>query len=136
MHKILEKGADLSGIKKALFFWAIDLGLRYEPYGQNGFWYELQLKLARKLIFSKWKEGLGGNLDLMTDAINTFLKEYPLGRIGTSEDIAAMAVFLCSDECFLSGQNLQVTGGLTLRRNPRQSDLDASIAQAMAKLEN
>lgn len=63
--KILEKGADLSGIKKALFFWAIDLGLRYEPYGQNGFWYELQLKLARKLIFSKWKEGLGGNLDLM-----------------------------------------------------------------------
>jgi hypothetical protein len=47
-----------------------------------------------------------------------------------------MAVFLCSDECFLSGQNLQVTGGLTLRRNPRQSDLDASIAQAMAKLEN
>ena len=63
--KILEKGADLSGIKRALFFWAIDLGLRYEPYGQNGFWYEYQLKLARKLIFSKWKEGLGGNLDLM-----------------------------------------------------------------------
>ena len=63
--KILEKGADLSGIKRALFFWAIDLGLKYEPYGQNGFWYELQLKLARKLIFSKWQEGLGGNLDLM-----------------------------------------------------------------------
>jgi long-chain acyl-CoA synthetase len=63
--KILEKGADLSGIKRALFFWAIDLGLKYEPYGQNGFWYELQLKLARKLIFSKWQDGLGGNLDLM-----------------------------------------------------------------------
>tara|TARA_R110000868_G_scaffold144150_2_gene362956 strand:+ start:31465 stop:33237 length:1773 start_codon:yes stop_codon:yes gene_type:complete len=63
--KIVEKGANLTGIKRALFFWAIDLGLRYEPYGQNGFWYELQLKLARKLIFSKWKEGLGGNLDLM-----------------------------------------------------------------------
>ena len=63
--KILEKGADLSGIKRALFFWAIDLGLKYEPYGQNGFWYEYQLKLARKLIFSKWQDGLGGNLDLM-----------------------------------------------------------------------
>ena len=63
--KIVDKGADLSGIKKVLFFWAIDLGLKYEPYGKNGFWYELQLKLARKLIFSKWKEGLGGNLDLM-----------------------------------------------------------------------
>lgn len=63
--KIYAKGADLTGIKKKLFFWAIDLGLRYEPYGANGAWYEFQLKIARKLIFSKWKEGLGGNLDLM-----------------------------------------------------------------------
>ena len=63
--KIIAKGADLSGIKKALFFWAVELGLKYEPYGANGWWYETQLKLARKLIFSKWKEGLGGQLDLM-----------------------------------------------------------------------
>ena len=63
--KIVAKGEDLTGIKKKLFFWAIDLGLQYEPYGANGWWYELQLKVARKLIFSKWKEGLGGNLDLM-----------------------------------------------------------------------
>ncbi|TDE03831.1 AMP-dependent synthetase/ligase [Flavobacterium hiemivividum] len=63
--KIYAKGTELTGIKKSLFFWAIDLGLRYEPYGANGFWYEFQLKIARKLIFSKWKEGLGGNLDLM-----------------------------------------------------------------------
>ena len=63
--KIYAKGTELTGIKKNLFFWAIDLGLRYEPYGKNGFWYEFQLKIARKLIFSKWKEGLGGNLDLM-----------------------------------------------------------------------
>ncbi|TDP02136.1 AMP-dependent synthetase/ligase [Flavobacterium sp. 245] len=63
--KIYAKGTELTGIKKKLFFWAIDLGLKYEPYGANGFWYEFQLKIARKLIFSKWKEGLGGNLDLM-----------------------------------------------------------------------
>ena len=63
--KIIAKGADLSGIKKALFFWAVDLGLKYEPYGQNGWWYEKKLGLARKLIFSKWKEGLGGNLKLI-----------------------------------------------------------------------
>lgn len=62
---IYAKGTQLTGLKKKLFFWAIDLGLRYEPYGANGAWYELQLKIARKLIFSKWKEGLGGNLDLM-----------------------------------------------------------------------
>lgn len=63
--KIVTKGSELTGIKKKLFFWAIDLGLRYEPYGANGWWYEFQLKIARKLIFSKWQEGLGGNLDMM-----------------------------------------------------------------------
>jgi long-chain acyl-CoA synthetase len=63
--KIYAKGAELTGIKKALFFWAINLGLRYEPYGANGAWYEWQLQWARKLIFSKWKAGLGGELDLM-----------------------------------------------------------------------
>lgn len=62
---IYAKGLQLTGIKRKLFFWAIDLGLKYEPYKANGFWYEFQLKIARKLIFSKWKEGMGGNLDLL-----------------------------------------------------------------------
>lgn len=66
-EKIIAKGSDLSGIKKKLFFWAVGVGLKYEPYGANGFWYELQLKLARKLIFSKWKAGLGGKLDLIVN---------------------------------------------------------------------
>jgi len=60
---IIGKGTALRGVKKSLFFWAVDLGLKYEPYGQNGWWYEKKLDLARKLIFSKWKEGLGGNMD-------------------------------------------------------------------------
>lgn len=63
--KIYAKGNDLTGIKKALFFWAVNLGLRYKPYGENGWWYEKQLGLARKLIFSKWKAALGGNLEVM-----------------------------------------------------------------------
>jgi long-chain acyl-CoA synthetase len=63
--KIYSKGLELKGIKRKLFFWAVELGLKYEPYGANGFWYEAQLKIARKLIFKKWKEGLGGNLDLL-----------------------------------------------------------------------
>lgn len=63
--KIYTKGTELTGIKKKLFFWAVDLGLRYEPYGKNGLWYEWQLKIARKLIFSKWKEALGGRLYVM-----------------------------------------------------------------------
>src|SRR5690554_275947 len=60
--KIYTKGTELTGIKKRLFFWVIELGLKYEPYGQNGWWYETQLKLANKLIFSKWREALGNNL--------------------------------------------------------------------------
>ncbi len=63
--KIYAKGTELTGVKKKIFFWALDLGLRYEPYKANGFWYELQLKIARKLIFSKWKEGLGGKIELL-----------------------------------------------------------------------
>jgi long-chain acyl-CoA synthetase len=60
--KIIAKGTNLTGIKKNLFFWAVELGLQYEPYGANGWWYETRLKLARKLIFVKWQEALGGNL--------------------------------------------------------------------------
>ena len=64
-NKINAKGSELTGIKKALFFWAIKLGERYEPYQANGFWYEFQLKIARKLIFSKWKAAFGGELHTM-----------------------------------------------------------------------
>jgi len=60
--KIVAKGTDLTGLKKKLFFWALDLGLRYELNGANGWWYEFQLKIANKLIFSKWREALGGNI--------------------------------------------------------------------------
>ena len=63
--KIILKGEDLSGIKKILFFWAVNLGLKYEPNGANGWWYEKQLGLARKLIFSKWQAALGGQLKIM-----------------------------------------------------------------------
>ena len=63
--KIYARGGELSGIKKSLFYWAVNLGLQYQPYGQNGIWYEFKLKIARKLILSKWKEALGGNLEII-----------------------------------------------------------------------
>lgn len=63
--KIYAKGEELSGIKQALFYWAIRLGEQWEPYEKNGWWYEFKLKIARKLIFSKWQAALGGNLELM-----------------------------------------------------------------------
>jgi long-chain acyl-CoA synthetase len=60
--KIVAKGSELKGIKRVLFFWALNLGLRYEYDGKNGWWYELQLKLANKIIFTKWREALGGEI--------------------------------------------------------------------------
>ncbi|NOQ92407.1 MAG: AMP-binding protein [Flavobacteriaceae bacterium] len=62
---IIAKGAELTGVKKRLFFWAVDLGLDYKPYGANGWLYEKKLALANKLIFSKWREALGGELQTM-----------------------------------------------------------------------
>lgn len=63
--RIMGKGRELTGIKKKLFFWAVDLGHKFEPYGANGWWYEFQLSIARKLIFKKWQEALGGNVELI-----------------------------------------------------------------------
>ncbi len=64
---------------------------------------------------------------------DAFLPGYPLGRVGTSDDIAAAAVWLASDECFMTGENLQVNGGLTLRGNPSREQIAASVGAAMAR---
>lgn len=86
--KIIAKGADLTGIKKNLFFWAVELGLKYEPYGRNGAWYEFKLKIARKLIFSKWQEALGGNLKVI--ASGSAALQSRLARVFNAADIRVM----------------------------------------------
>ena len=63
--KIVTKGSNLRGIKKLLFFWALSVGEKYEPYNKNGSFYNFKLNIARKLIFIKWKKALGGNLQFM-----------------------------------------------------------------------
>jgi long-chain acyl-CoA synthetase len=61
--KIYATGLELKGIKRLFFFWALDLGFEYEPYGANGSWYEFKLAIARKLVFKKWKQSMGGELN-------------------------------------------------------------------------
>lgn len=61
-EKILAKGMDLTGIKRFLFFWALKLGFKYDNVDKGSLWYRLQLSLANKLIFSKWREALGSNV--------------------------------------------------------------------------
>lgn len=61
-EKIMDKGSELKGIKRRLFFWAHRLGLKYDVNKNLGFLYNLQLALANKLIFNKWREALGNNI--------------------------------------------------------------------------
>ena len=77
--KIMDKGTRLTGISKKLFFWAVELGNHFKPYKQNGFFYELKLSLARKLIFSKWQAALGSNIVFM--ASGSAALQPKLGRI-------------------------------------------------------
>lgn len=64
-EKIMTKGAELTGIKKKLFNWAIELGNQYDAIDRGSMWYRLQLKIANKLIFSKWREALGNKVDFI-----------------------------------------------------------------------
>jgi NAD(P)-dependent dehydrogenase (short-subunit alcohol dehydrogenase family) len=78
---------------------------------------------------------MAGDSFAVPEFVEAFEREYPLGRVGTTEDIAAAAAWLVSDECFMTGQNLQVNGGLTLRRNPRLRELGEIAARATAHLQ-
>ncbi|GAB3534381.1 long-chain fatty acid--CoA ligase [Pontibacter brevis] len=60
--RIVATGMELTGVKRKLFFWALELGLKYDTQKDNGWFYNQQLALANKLIFSKWREALGGNV--------------------------------------------------------------------------
>ena len=60
---ITKKGKQLKGIKKSIFFWAVKIGLKYKPVGESNWIYRLKLKIADKLIFSKWREAIGGNIE-------------------------------------------------------------------------
>ena len=62
---VIARGRSLSGMKKRIFFWAVKLGLQYEPHGKKGWLYYRQLKIADKMIFSKWREALGGHARLV-----------------------------------------------------------------------
>jgi long-chain acyl-CoA synthetase len=61
-EKIMAKGAELTGIKRKLFDWSVALGNEYDTSGKS-FWYKIKLAIANKIIFSKWREGIGGNID-------------------------------------------------------------------------
>jgi NAD(P)-dependent dehydrogenase (short-subunit alcohol dehydrogenase family) len=68
--------------------------------------------------------------------VDAFVPRYPLGRLNTSEDVAHACLWLCTDHAFITGQNIQPNGGLTLRGNPQARDIEAAVGAAMAKLQD
>jgi long-chain acyl-CoA synthetase len=64
-ERIINTGRKLTGAKKMIFFWAVNVGMHYELNGVKGPYFALKLKIARKLVFSKWQEALGGKLKVI-----------------------------------------------------------------------
>jgi long-chain acyl-CoA synthetase len=87
-ERIMTTGLELTGIKRALFFWALDLGKRYDNVNHGSAWYRLQLWLANKLIFNKWREALGGNVKAIV--VGSAACQERLTRIFTAANIIIM----------------------------------------------
>ncbi len=106
---IIAKGSALTGIKRKLFFWAISLGEKFKPYNANGWLYGKKLGIARKLIFSKWKEGLGGNLTTMVSGSAALQPR--LGRIFGAADIPVMEGYGLTETSPVISVNDQANSG-------------------------
>jgi len=114
--KIMAKGDELSGIKRKLFFWAVDLAEEYDIEGK-GFMYNMKLKIARKLIFSKWQEALGGNVRAI--ASGSAALQPRLARIFLAAEIPILEGYgltetspVCSVNSFQKGIRIGTVGAL------------------------
>lgn len=114
--KIMAKGDELSGIKRSLFFWAVDLAEKYDPVNRSGI-YKMKLGIARKLIFSKWQEALGGEVRAM--ASGSAALQPRLARIFLAADIPILEGYgltetspVVSVNCFKKGIRVGTVGPL------------------------
>lgn len=121
--KIIEKGKALTGIKKTLFFWAVDLALQYQEPKQNSGWYNFKLTIARKLIFSKWQQALGGNIDLIIS-----------GGAALQERLAR--VFWAADIKVLEGYGLTETSPVIAANSWDEKDIKfGSVGRVLSNLD-
>lgn len=123
--KIMAKGDELTGIKRKLFFWAVELAEEYDPVNRSG-WYNFKLGIARKLIFSKWQEALGGNVRAI--ASGSAALQPRLARIFLAADIPILEGYgltetspVVSVNCFKKGIRIGTVG-------PLISGVDVKIA--------
>jgi long-chain acyl-CoA synthetase len=106
---IITKGLKLKGLKRIIFFWAVHLGLRFEPDGANGRYYEMRLKLANKLVFSKWREALGGRFRVIVSG-GAALQPH-LARIYTAAGIPVLEGYGLTETSPAIAVNDLVKGG-------------------------
>jgi long-chain acyl-CoA synthetase len=105
--KIMAKGEDLKGIKRSLFFWAVDVAEEYDVVGKSTF-YKMKLSIARKLIFSKWQEALGGNVKAI--ASGSAALQPRLARIFLAADIPILEGYGLTETSPVVTVNNFVTG--------------------------
>jgi long-chain acyl-CoA synthetase len=126
--KIVAKGSDLSGIKKWLFFWALDLGLKYDPIISGGPWYNIKLQLANKLIFSKWREALGGNVEAIVSGGAALQPR--LARVFTAAQIPVLEGYGLTETSPVIGVNCLLPEGTMIGTVGKPlSNLDLKIAE-------
>ncbi|MBL4594925.1 MAG: long-chain fatty acid--CoA ligase [Flavobacteriales bacterium] len=126
--KIVAKGSDLTGIKKKLFFWALELGLKYDPLVSGGAMYNFQLKIANKLIFSKWREALGGNIVALVSGGAALQPR--LARVFTAAQIPVLEGYGLTETSPVIGVNSLLPGGTMIGTVGKVLDnLDVKIAE-------
>lgn len=126
--KIVAKGSELTGIKKALFFWALGLGQKYELHGKNGWWYEFQLGLANKIIFSKWRDALGNNAKAIASGAAALQPR--LARIFLAAQIPVMEGYGLTETSPVIAVNEQQNDGIRIGTVGRPLDtVDVRIAE-------
>jgi long-chain acyl-CoA synthetase len=126
--KIVNKGAELTGVKRRLFFWALELGLKYDPIIDGGFWYNFQLSLANKIIFSKWREALGGNIVAIVSGGAALQPR--LARVFSSANIPVLEGYGLTETSPVIGVNSLFPGGRMIGTIGKPlENLDVKIAE-------
>ncbi|TXB66690.1 long-chain fatty acid--CoA ligase [Vicingus serpentipes] len=126
--KIVAKGTDLTGVKKKLFFWALELGLQFDPNIDKGFWYNFQLNLANKIIFSKWREALGGNIIAVVSGGAALQPR--LARVFSSANIPVLEGYGLTETSPVIGVNSLKPGGRMIGTIGKPlENLDVKIAE-------
>jgi len=126
--KIVAKGSELTGIKKSLFFWALDLGLEYDPIENKGAWYNIKLKLANKIIFNKWREALGN--EIMVIVSGGAALQARLARVFTAAQIPILEGYGLTETSPVIAVNSLLSEGMMIGTVGKPlSNLEVKIAE-------